>query len=134
LVTIARAKGLSAYIGDGSNRWPAVPRLDAAPLFRLALEHAPPGSTLHAVADEGAPIREVAELIGRHLDVPVACISPADAGPHFTWLAGFLALDSPASSAGTRNCRGGSPPTPGSSTTSTKAATSTRPSDHQRRR
>ncbi len=113
LVTIARAKGLSAYIGDGSNRWPAVPRLDAAPLFRLGLENAPPGSTLHAVADEGVPIREVAELIGHHLDVPVASLSPEDAGPHFTWLAGFLALDSPASSAGTRELLGWQPTHPG---------------------
>lgn len=113
LVTIARAKGVSAYIGDGSNRWPAVPRLDAAPLFRLGLENAPPGSTLHAVADEGVPIREVAELVGRHLDVPVASLSPEDAGPHFTWMAGSLALDSPASSAGTRELLGWQPTHPG---------------------
>ena len=91
LVGIARDKGVSGYIGDGSNRWPAVHRLDAAHLFRLALEKAPAGSALHAIADEGVPIRAIAEVIGRHLDLPVVAISPADAGEHFSWLAGFLA-------------------------------------------
>jgi nucleoside-diphosphate-sugar epimerase len=110
---IARAKGVSGYIGDGSNRWPAVHRLDAAHLFRLALEKAPAGSTLHAVADEGVPIRDIAEVIGRHLNVPVAAISPEDAGGHFTWLAGFLGLDSPASSALTRELMGWQPTQPG---------------------
>ena len=90
LVGIARDKGVSGYIGDGSNRWPAVHRLDAAHLFRLALEQAPAGSTLHAVADEGVPIRDIAEVIGRHLDLPVVAISPEDAAAHFSWLAGFL--------------------------------------------
>ena len=113
LVGIARARGVSGYIGDGSNRWPAVHRLDAAHLFRLALEQAPAGSTLHAVADEGVPIRAVAEVIGRHLDLPVAAIVPADAGEHFTWLAGFLAADSPASSALTRELLGWQPTHPG---------------------
>jgi len=102
LVGIARDKGVSGYIGDGSNRWPAVHRLDAARLFRLALEKAPAGSTLHAVADEGVPVRAIAAVIGRHLNVPVVAISPEDAGAHFGFLAAFLGVDSPASSALTR--------------------------------
>ncbi len=113
LVGIARAKGVSGYIGDGSNRWPAVHRFDAAHLFRLALEKAPAGSVLHAVADEGVPIRDIAEVTGRHLDLPVAAISPEDAGEHFAWLAGFLGLDSPASSTLTRELMGWQPTRPG---------------------
>jgi nucleoside-diphosphate-sugar epimerase len=113
LVGIARAKGASAYIGDGANRWPAVHRLDSAHLFRLALENAPAGSTLHAVADEGVPIRAVAEVIGRHLDVPVVSIPPEQAAEHFTWLGGFIGLDAPASSALTRELLGWQPTQPG---------------------
>jgi nucleoside-diphosphate-sugar epimerase len=113
LVGIARDKGVSGYIGDGFNRWPAVHRLDSAHLFRLALENAPAGSTLHAVADEGVPIRDTAEVIGRHLDLPVVSISPEDAAGHFTWLAGFLAADSPASSTLTRELLGWQPTQPG---------------------
>jgi nucleoside-diphosphate-sugar epimerase len=113
LVGIARAKGASGYIGDGTNRWPAVHRLDSAHLFHLALEKAPAGSTLHAVADEGVPIRDIAEVIGRHLDLPVVAISPEDAGEHFAWLAGFLTADSPASSTLTRELLGWQPTQPG---------------------
>ena len=113
LVGIARDKGASAYIGDGSNRWPAVHRLDAAHLFRLALEQAPAGSVLHAVADEGVPIRSIAEVIGRHLDVPVVSISPEDAAGHFGWLAGLLGIDAPTSSALTRELLGWQPVQPG---------------------
>jgi nucleoside-diphosphate-sugar epimerase len=113
LVAIARDKGVSGYIGDGSNRWPAVHRLDSARLFRLAVEEAPAGSTLHAAADQGVPIRDVAEVIGRHLELPVVSISPEDAGEHFTWLAHFLAADSPASSALTREMLGWQPTHPG---------------------
>jgi nucleoside-diphosphate-sugar epimerase len=102
LVGIARGKGVSGYIGDGASRWPAVHRLDSAHLFRLAVENAPAGSTLHAVADEGVPIRDIAEVIGRHLNIPVVSVSPDDAAEHFTWMATFLGLDSPASSALTR--------------------------------
>ena len=98
LVAIARDKGISGYIGDGANRWPAVHRLDSANLFRLALEGAPAGSTLHGVAEEGIAIRDIAEAIGRRLNLPVKSVSPEDAGEHFTWLAHFLASDSPASS------------------------------------
>jgi nucleoside-diphosphate-sugar epimerase len=113
IVGIARDKGVSGYIGDGTNRWPAVHRLDSAHLFRLALEKAPAGSTLHAVADEGVPIRDIAEVIGRHLNLPVVSISPEDAGGHFTWLAGFLGIDSPASSALTRELLDWHPTHPG---------------------
>lgn len=102
LVSIARDKGVSGFIGDGSNRWPAVHRLDSAHLFRLAVEGAPAGSTLHGVADEGVATRDIAEVIGRHLNVPVLSISGEDAGEHFTWLANFFAMDAPASSALTR--------------------------------
>jgi nucleoside-diphosphate-sugar epimerase len=113
LVGIARAKGVSGYIGDGANRWPAVHRLDSAHLFRLAVEKAPAGSTLHAAAEEGVPIRDVAEAIGRHLDVPVVSVAPEDAGEHFTWLGGFLGLDAPASSTLTRELLGWEPTQPG---------------------
>src|ERR1022692_4859977 len=113
LVAIARDKGVSGYIGDGSNRWPAVHRLDSAHLFRLALENAPAGSTLHAVADEGVPIRDIAEVIGRHLDVPVVSIPAEQAAEHFTWLGGFIGLDAPASSALTRELLGWHPTQPG---------------------
>lgn len=102
IIAIARDRRISGYIGDGSNRWPAVHRFDVARLFRLAVESAPAGSTLHAVADEGVPVRDVAEVIGRHLDVPVVAIAPHDAGGHFTWLANFLAIASPSSNAITR--------------------------------
>jgi nucleoside-diphosphate-sugar epimerase len=113
LIAIARERGVAGYIGDGANRWPAVHRLDSARLFRLALEQAPAGSTLHAVAEEGVPIRDIAEVIGRHLDVPVDSIAPEQAGEHFTWLAGFLAADSPASSTLTRELLGWQPHQPG---------------------
>jgi hypothetical protein len=109
LVGIARDKGVSCSIGDGSNRWPAVHRLDAARLFGLALETAPAGSVLHGVADEGISVRAIAELIGRHLDLPAVAVAPEDAGEHFGWLAGFLAADVPCSSARTRELVGWQP-------------------------
>jgi nucleoside-diphosphate-sugar epimerase len=109
IVRIARERGVSGYRGDGANRWPAVHRLDAAHLFRLAVEHAPAGSTLHAVGDEGVPIRAVAEVIGRHLGLPVAAVPDEAAAEHFGFLAGLLAVDSPASSAITRELLGWRP-------------------------
>ena len=113
LVGIASEQGVSGYVGDGANRWPAVHRLDSARLFRLGLEQAPSGSTLHAAAEEGVPIRDIAETIGKHLDLPVVSIAPEDAGEHFSWLAGFLAADSPASSALTQELLGWQPTQPG---------------------
>ena len=102
LVGIARTTGVSGYVGDGMNRWPAVHRNDAARLFRMALEKAPAGTALHAVGDEGVAIRDVADVIGRHLDVPVVGVAPDVAAEHFSWLSQFIALDSPASSELTR--------------------------------
>jgi nucleoside-diphosphate-sugar epimerase len=113
LVGVARQRGVSGYIGDGANRWPAVHRLDAAHLFRLALERAPAGSTLHAVTDEGVPIRAIADVIGRHLGLPLAAIPAEQAADHFGWLAGFLAVDSPAASTLTRQLLGWQPTQPG---------------------
>jgi nucleoside-diphosphate-sugar epimerase len=113
LVGIARDKGASGYVGDGSNRWPAVHRLDAARLFRLAVERAPAESVLHAIADQGVPIRDVAEVIGRHLGLPVASVPAEDVGAHFGWLAGFIGSDSPASSTLTRELLSWQPTQPG---------------------
>ena len=98
LINIARTKGLSAYPGDGSNHWASVHRSDAARLYRLALEGAPAGSRLHAIGDEGVPVREIAEVIGRRLNVPVASLPVEEAGKHFGFLGGFFAMDIPASS------------------------------------
>jgi nucleoside-diphosphate-sugar epimerase len=97
----------------GGHRWPATHRLDVGHLFKLALESSPAGAILHAVAEEGVPIREVAEVIGRHLDLPVATIAPDDAAEHFGFLAGFLGLDSPASSVRTRELLDWYPTHPG---------------------
>jgi nucleoside-diphosphate-sugar epimerase len=113
LISIAREKGVAAYPGDGSNRWPAVHRLDAARLFRLALEAAPAGARLHAVGDEGIPVRDIAEVIGRHLRLPVATIPREHATDHFGWLGAFFSLDLAASSAVTRELLGWQPTRPG---------------------
>ena len=94
----AREKGISAYVGEGLNRWPAVHRLDAAPLYRLALEKGSAGANYHAVAEQGVPFREIAEAIGRGLKIPVVAISPEEAAAHFGWLGFFAAMDAPASS------------------------------------
>jgi len=102
LVGIARQQGVAGYVGDGANRWPAVHRSDAARLARLAVETAPAGSVVHAVGDEGVPFREIAQAMGRHLGLPTASIAPAAAGAHFGYLGHFVALDSPATAAVTR--------------------------------
>lgn len=102
LIDIARKDGVSAYIGDGCNRWPAVHRFDAARLYRLAIEHGAPGSRFHGVAEEGVPTREIAAAIGRRLNVPVASISAEHAAEHFGFLGRLLDRDAPASSAQTR--------------------------------
>lgn len=109
VVDVARDKGVAGYIGDGSNRWPAVHRLDAAHLFRLAVENAPAGSVLHGIGDEGVPLRDVAEVIGRHLNLPVVSVAAGDALDHFGWLGGLLGADVPASSALTRDLLGWQP-------------------------
>ncbi|HEX2910104.1 MAG TPA: SDR family oxidoreductase [Chloroflexia bacterium] len=113
LINIAREKGVSAYPGDGSNRWPAVHRLDAARLFRLALEKAPAGSILHGVAEEGVPVREIAGVIGRRLDLPVVSVPASAAGEHFGWLGGFFSMDVQASSKLTQERLGWQPVQPG---------------------
>ncbi|HEX4497371.1 MAG TPA: SDR family oxidoreductase [Thermoanaerobaculia bacterium] len=113
LIAVARDKGVAAYIGDGLNRWPAVHRLDAAHLFRLALEKGAAGSRYHGIADEGVPIREIAEVIGRRLSLPVVAKSREEAAGHFGWLAHFLAIDCPASSALTQERLGWHPTQPG---------------------
>ena len=112
LIGMAREKGVSAYVGDGLNRWPAVHRLDAAHLYRLVLEKGS-ATTFHAVADEGVPFREIANLIGRRLNVPVVSKSSEEAGEHFGWFAHFAAIDNPASSARTRELLGWQPKQPG---------------------
>lgn len=113
LITIARAKGVSAYPGDGSNRWAGVHRLDAAHLFRLALESAPAGARLHAVADEGILIRDIADVIGRRLNLPAASLPVEEAGTHFGWIGRFVSLDMAASSALTQRQYGWKPVQPG---------------------
>ena len=103
LVGIARQRGVAGYVGDGTNRWPAVHRSDAARLARLAVEAAPAGSVLHAVGDEGVPFREIAEAMGRHLDIPTTSVAPEDAPDHFGHLGHFVARDIPASAVVTRD-------------------------------
>lgn len=103
LIGTARDKGVSAYVGDGTNRWPTVHRLDAARLYRLALESAPAGARLHGVGEEGESFRDIAAVIGKHLGLPVVGISREEADAHFGFLAPVVAADCPASSAQTRD-------------------------------
>ena len=98
MIRIAQKKGVSAYVEDGRNRWPGVHRLDAAHLFRLALEKGTAGASYHAVAEEGVPVRKIAEVIGRRLKIPVVGQSKTEAAKHFSWLASFLPVDNPTSS------------------------------------
>jgi hypothetical protein len=112
LISIAREKGVSAFIGDGLNRWPGH-RLDAAHLYRLILEKRSAGATYHGVADEGVPTREIAEAIGRGLNVPVLSKSQEAAADHFGWIARFFGIDGPASSTQTREQLGWRPVQPG---------------------
>jgi nucleoside-diphosphate-sugar epimerase len=113
LIETARRTGVSGYIGEGRNRWPAVHRLDAARLFRRAVEDAAPASILHAVAEEGIPVRDIAQVIGERLGVPVRGFSAAEAPDQFGFLERFLALDAPTSSALTRSRYGWEPVEPG---------------------
>jgi nucleoside-diphosphate-sugar epimerase len=109
LIDIARKEGVSGYPGDGLNRWPAVHRLDAAHLLRLAVESSPAGARLHGVGEEGIPVRDIAEVIGLGLDLPVAAIPPDEAAAHFGFLGAFFALDCPASSELTQRLLGWHP-------------------------
>lgn len=109
LIGIARAKGVSAYVGEGANHWPAVHRFDAARLFRLALEAAPAGSRLHGAGEEGVPFRSIAEAIGRRLNLPVASISREEADAHFGFLGAFASADNRISSAWTQELLGWRP-------------------------
>jgi nucleoside-diphosphate-sugar epimerase len=109
LISIARAKGVSGFVGDGANRWPAVHTLDAARLYLLALESAPAGARLHGVADEGVPFRDIADVIGGRLGLPVESVDPQDASEHFGFLGALVGLDNPTSNALTRELLGWEP-------------------------
>jgi nucleoside-diphosphate-sugar epimerase len=113
LIGLAREKGVSAYIGEGLNRWSAVHRLDAANLYRLAIERNLPQGHLHAAAEEGVPFKEIAGVIGRRLGVPVVSKTAEEAAAHFGWFAAFAGIDCPASSAWTREKLGWRPTQPG---------------------
>jgi nucleoside-diphosphate-sugar epimerase len=113
LIDLARQSGVSAYVGEGANRWPAVHRRDAARLFRLGFEHGKAGQRLHAAGEEGVTLRSVAEAIGKKLGVPIRSLDSAEAPAHFGWLAFAVANDMPASSAATRESLGWAPTQPG---------------------
>ena len=113
LVHIAREKGASAYVGDGGNRWPAAHVSDVARLYRLALEKHEAGSRYNAVAEEGIPVRAIAEVLGRGLKVPVVSLTQEQAPNHFGWMGPFMGFDMPASSAQTQQRLGWHPTGPG---------------------
>ena len=123
-IHVAREKGVSAYIGDGLNRWPAAHRLDTAQLYRLALEEADAGDKFHAVAEEGVPVREIAEAIGRGLKVPVVSLAPDEAAKHFGWLAAFVGRDVRRPACRHGKSWDGIPPGPVSTPISKRCATS----------
>lgn len=112
-IQLSREKGVSAYVGDGFNRWSAGHVSDVARVFKLALEKREPGSRYHAVAEEGIPVRDIAEVVGRGLQVPVVSLSPEEAPAHFGWLSAFAGLDLSASSALTQQRLGWHPTGPG---------------------
>ena len=112
-IDLSKAKGVVAYIGEGINRWPAAHVLDVAKLYVLAVERSAPGARYHAVAEEGIPVRDIAEVVGAGLNLPVISLTPEEAPAHFDWLTMFAGLDLPASSAKTRELLGWEPTGPG---------------------
>jgi nucleoside-diphosphate-sugar epimerase len=112
LIAVAREKGVSAYLGDGQNRWPAAHVLDVARLYRLAIEQCKPGTRYHAVAEQGIPARDIAEVLGKGMGLPVKSIAANEAADHFGWLSAFVGLDMLASSEWTQKALGWHPTGP----------------------